>query len=630
MLGRGNRPGLVILYTLFIALLFCAFYPATAQARSLEMDKLAIDAELLPDGSMQVTEHITVTFHGSYNGYFVSFPQDNTPITDILVSEKGSPYQFNPGESYGPPGTYLVKQEGNKLTIDWSINASDEQRTFDVSYRVNNLIKMHTDVAEFYRKFVSSDNGQKIGQVIVRLQLPAGAENLQQGTDIRIWGHGPLHGEVQFTGPREVTWQIEDMPSNKFLEGRMVLPLQLFPAAPTELSTGQAGLPIIMDEEGRWAEGANRRRQEARMQVGIAILIPILTLIALFFMWRKYGKEYQAEFQGDYYRELPADYSPAELSVLWNWGQVKTHDITATLLDLARRQYITIEQELFEKKRLLGTKEVTTYLISLRKEKYDAEREKLRPHEIDLINLIFSKISKGKPYLYLYDIEEYSKENSRGFYNFWLGWKNDLAAIGETNEWFLGTPSRIRWIAAGVALVFFLTGLILIRAEVVLPGVSIFLCSFFIAFVPAKFKRRSQPAHEDLRKWEAFKRFLLHFSNMERHEIPSLVIWEHYLVYAVTLGVAKEVMKQLEIVFPNLQEDDYRFGQYWWHSQTGFAMAGLSDNFDKISESIQHSIQVAEKTVKAAESKSSSGSGGGGGFSGGGGGGSGGGSYGGR
>ena len=166
-------------------------------------------------------------------------------------------------------------------------------------------------------------------------------------------------------------------------------------------------------------------------------------------------------------------------------------------------------------------------------------------------------------------------------------------------------PSRIRWIAVRVALVFFLTGLILIRAEVVLPGVSIFLCSFFIAIVPAKFKRRSQPAHEDLRKWEAFKLFLLHFSNMERHEIPSLVIWEHYLVYAVTLGVAKEVMKQLEIVFPNLQEDDYRFGQYWY-SQNRF-WAGLSDNFDKdFRESIQHSIQVAEKTVKAAESKSSS------------------------
>ena len=629
-MGRGKRLGAVLLYTLFITIIFYAFQPEAAQARSLAMDQLEIDAELLPDGSMQVTEHITVTFQGSYKGFFVSIPQDNTPITDIMVSEQGSPYQFNPGQSYGPPGTYLVKQEGNNLTIDWSVDASNEQRSFDVSYRVNNLIKMHTDVAEFYRKFVSSDNAQKIGQVTVRLKLPPGAENLQPGTDIRIWGHGPLHGEVQFTGPREVTWQIEDMPANEFLEGRMVLPLHLFPAAPAELSTGQVAMPMIMDEEGRWAEDANRQRQEARMQLAIAIFIPILTCIALLLLWRKYGREYRAEFQGDYYRELPADYSPAELSVLWNWGEVKTHDITATLLDLARRQYITIDQEVFNKKQLLGSKEITTYFISLRKEKYEAEREQLRPHERDLLHYIFTRISDKKPCLYLYDIEKYSREHSQAFYSFWSQWKEGLSEIGESKEWVQGVPSRTRWISAGVALLFFITGLVLIRAGITLPGVSLFACSFFIAIVPGKFKRRSQPAQEDFRKWQAFKRFLLHFSNMERHEIPSLIIWEHYLVYAVTLGVAKEVMKQLEVVFPNLQEDDYHFGQYWYYSQSGFAMAGLSDNFDKISESIKQSVQVAEKTVRAAESKSSSGSGGGGGFSGGGGGGSGGSSYGGR
>lgn len=627
---RSNNRRLVFLLTILFTLLLVWFNTGIAQARSLEMDALAMDAELMPDGSMLVTEHITVTFHGSYKGYFVSIPQDTTPISNILVSENGNAYQFNPGQSYGPPGTYLVKQEGNKLTIDWSIDATNEQRTFEVSYRVNNLIKMHTDVAEFYRKFISSDNQQQIGQVTVKVRLPAGAENMQPGTDIRIWGHGPLHGEVQFTGPREVTWQIEKMPANQFLEGRMVMPRQLFPAAPRELYTGQAGMSGIMDEEGRWAEGANRRRQAAQMQVTIAILIPIITLLALFLLWRKYGKEYRPEFQGDYYRELPAGYSPAELSILWNWGEVKTQDITATLLDLARRKYLVIEPQLFEKKRLLGTKELTTYLITLQKEKYQAECEQLLPHERNLIDYIFTIISNKQPSLYLYDIEEYSKKHSQSFYSFWLKWKNSLSETGDENNWFLGTETRVRWITAGVALACFITGLFLIRAEVVLPGASLFLCSFFIGIVPQKFKRRSREAQEDLRKWQAFKRFLLHFSNMDRHEIPSLVIWEHYLVYAVTLGVAREVIKQLEVVFPNLQEDNYRFGQHWYNSPDALALAGFSDNFSKISESIEHSIQVAEKTVKAAESKASSGSGGGGGFSGGGGGGSGGGSYGGR
>ena len=162
----------------------------------------------------------------------------------------------------------------------------------------------------------------------------------------------------------------------------MVLPLQLFPAAPAELSTGQAGLPIIMDEEGRWAEGANRRRQEARMQVGIAILIPLLTLFALFLMWRKYGKEYQAEFQGDYYRELPADYSPAELSVLWNWGQVKTHDITATLLIWPDDNILLLSRN-YMRKTLIGNQRLPPIY---QPEKKNTMPSISIPHEIDLIN----------------------------------------------------------------------------------------------------------------------------------------------------------------------------------------------------------------------------------------------------
>ena len=128
-------------------------------------------------------------------------------------------------------------------------------------------------------------------------------------------------------------------------------------------------------------------------------------------------------------------------------------------------------------------------------------------------------------------------------------------------------------------------------------------------------------------RWAAFKRFLEHFSEMQRHEIPSLIIWEYYLVYAVTLGVAKEVIKQLEVVFPNMQEGDYRFGQGWMMYGTYHTgMNALTNSFDGIGESFERALNSAEKAV----SKASSGSGGGGGFSGGGGGGGGGGSYGGR
>jgi uncharacterized membrane protein len=49
---------------------------------------------------------------------------------------------------------------------------------------------------------------------------------------------------------------------------------------------------------------------------------------------------------------------------------------------------------------------------------------------------------------------------------------------------------------------------------------------------------------------------------MERSTIPSLAVWEHYLVYAVTLGVAREVLRQLQVVYPNLRDGSHRFGAH--------------------------------------------------------------------
>ena len=186
----------------------------------------------------------------------------------MVVSENGQAYEFNPGTDYGPPGTYLVKEEGDDLLIDWSIDAEDETRTFEVSYRVLNVVKIHQDVAEFYRKFVGEENQQKIDALKAVVKLPPGAEKYSQGEDIRVWGHGPLSGNVEFTGPGEVSWNVNDLSPGTFVEGRVVMPVELFPEAPVSVHTNNPALASILEEEEGWAEAANRRRLLARFEVG--------------------------------------------------------------------------------------------------------------------------------------------------------------------------------------------------------------------------------------------------------------------------------------------------------------------------------------------------------------------------
>jgi uncharacterized membrane protein len=119
---------------------------------------------------------------------------------------------------------------------------------------------------------------------------------------------------------------------------------------------------------------------------------------------------------------------------------------------------------------------------------------------------------------------------------------------------------------------------------------------------------------------------------MERSTVPSLVIWEHYLVYAVALGVARQVIDQLAIVFPNLEKEP-TFNQTSWSSINATQSLAAIQSINTLTRSLNSTINTAARTstaaITAASSSSSSsssggfssGSGGGGGFSSGGGGG---------
>jgi len=410
----------------------------------------------------------------------------------------------------------------------------------------------------------------------------------------------------------------------------VVMPTALFPNAPKTVQTGKTGLAPILAEEEDWAQAANRERLKSRGELAGGAGILAAALAGLFMLWSRFGRKYRATFTGDYYRDLPADYSPAELSVLWNYRKMQARDLTATIMDLARRRFLRLDEEMVEVKRLLGSKEVSTYRLTLLEPPAATSLRRpedavLRPHEQQVLDFLREDAGGDKGYLYLTDIEQYAKKNGPSFYSFWQEWTSTVRARGEELQFF-DDKGRMPLLSVLGGLGLFVLGSMLAAKGSIL-GWSMIVAGTLFLFIPHLFKRRSRSGQEDYVRWRAFQRFLEHFSEMERHEIPSLIIWEHYLVYAVTLGVAKEVIKQLQVVFPNLQEGDHRFGYGWMNYGTTYTgMNALDNSFNSIDSAIDRALTSAQKAV----SKSSSGSGGGGGFSGGGGGGGGGSSYGGR
>ena len=525
-----------------MVLLMLVFSVTTVSARSVAVESVVIEADVKADGSMDVTESYQVYFEGQWNGMFRwIYPGEGMHISDIRVEEDSRPFQRNPDTDYGPPGTFFIREEGDRIFVDWSLDAFNTARTYTFQYRVNNAVLIHHDVAELYYQFIGAEWDIPFEQVQVTLTLPEGADT----NEIRAWGHGPLSGEVTIPGGSEVQWRVAPHPANTMLEGRVVMPLSLVPLGRNE--TQREALPGILEEEEDLARRANLTRWLARGEIFLAPLIVMGSAVIFFLRRRRFSKAYSPEFQGDYYRELPAEYTPAVLGQLWNKEQDRPEIVLATLLDLARRQYLVIREFEPEKKGFFRRGRDQDYaLISQGK-----TLEGLKDYERKLLEMLFRDVGKTSETIRgaqvsLGALEAHTRKKSSGR-QFAAGYREFCTMVGldASPYQFFEQPDLAFTLTQGVVSVGFI-GLGILSLAVmgrVILGAGLIIGGILGIVMMAGLQRYSRQGQEDYLKWKAFRKFLTDFSAMDQHEIPSLAIWEHYLVYAVPLGVAREVIR---------------------------------------------------------------------------------------
>lgn len=591
---------------ILLVLVLLSGYTAAEADRSYIINGFHAEAQLNTDGSMDVSETLTYDFSGEFNGIYrtlVTTGSDGVDNIEVMTVDGNKM----------PANTYEVEKQKDKLQLKIYSKARNEMKTFIIKYRVLNVAVKYNDIAELYWKFMGSDTDVVIKDFKVNIGLPEGTSR----EDIKAYAHGPLSGNVEIVDEKNITLSVKDLKPNTFVEARILFPTSFIKNSFNALDKN--ALNDIMDEERRWAEEANAKRLRARIFISISFLYAFLQILLIFYIYYKYDKEYKTTFKGAYYRELPGDYSPAVMSVLWNFGRIKPRDVTATLMDLVRRKYITLSVQAAEKKGILSKKEDIDYVFTLNE---NADASKLSKHEIFFIEWIFGNIGINKR-VSLDDIEDYtkSKTGAQNFKSDYDAWYENVKQEAETLGFF--DKSSNHGIILGVIaslLGFFLAVYTMIAHGNILGFIVTIFTSLILMIYSITVKRRSKYGVLQFQMWKAFRKFLLHFSRLDKAELPSVVLWEHYLVYAITLGVAKEVIKQLKMIF---REDDFKNGglTYMYYGYYGHRL----NHFDALNNITSTVTKATESTYKQAVSQLSSSSGGGGGFSGGGGGGGGGG-----
>jgi uncharacterized membrane protein len=591
-------------------------------------EEIVIDAKVLPDGSMKVNEKWVVNFNGAFTRLYMNIPIDGfTELKNIQVSEAGTPYTLTERATHRPANHYAYWIDNNRYNIEWYYSARNETRTFNLSYQVMDCVRLHDDVAELYWKFIGDENPVRTKSVTINLSLPPGSDV----KDIRAWGHGPLQGDVKIVSSERILFTVKNLPPETFVEGRVVFPLELIPDG--RVKTGNPALAAILAEEKIWAEQANKERLMSLLEIFGGFLIGVIGLAIILGIYVTWGKRLKPELAVDYYRELPGDYSPAEAEALYNFNKYKTTAIVATLMDLARRDYLRLEPTIQEQKGLGKFFGKTQEDINIRLLK--SIDSGILPHEKVLIEFLFNQVGSGSSFVSLNALTAYARKRPQANRGFWTMWKSKIDEQTLKLGFFDRSSGKAQVAMVLFAVVFFIGAFIMINLNLYYPAIGMLVCVAGAIIAGMKMKRRSQHGESQLALWKGFRRFLKDFSNLDRATLPHLILWEHYLVYAVILGVAKEVIAQLPIVYPELNDPRTRFGYNWYYTGVGgfmgaqqgqFMQSSLS-NMATMAASMEKTWNTAFSTVNSALNSSgrSSSSGGGGGFSGGGGGGGGGG-----
>ena len=72
--------------------------------------------------------------------------------------------------------------------------------------------------------------------------------------------------------------------------------------------------------------------------------------------------------------------------------------------------------------------------------------------------------------------------------------------------------------------------------------ISIVFLATYIFFKTPKHTKLKQEDY--MYKWTSFKRYLEDYSMLSEQEVNAILIWERYLIYAISLGVNKKIIKK--------------------------------------------------------------------------------------
>lgn len=568
-----------------------------AQARSWRIEDFHSDLRVFSSGAVEVTERLRVRFDGSFNGVYRTIPIEYRGTSGFNVTLRLDVTGVEDGS--GTPLRYELSRQGHYRKIKvWVPNARDAVRSVVIRYRAENAL-LHFDEDdlewdELYWNVTGDEWPVPIDASSARVQLPSRVTGIRARAFTGRYGSGESSAEIAIREAQNAV----DIRAQRGLgihEGLTVV-------VAWDARAGGADGDYVVHRPGP------AERAFEFLRSNWPLLIPLLVFFLMHRIWSKVGRDPDRRPVAAKY-EPPAGMTPFEAGVLVD-NRPDMRDVTSTLVDLAVRGWLEIEQ--VEEDKLFGLVKDTDYVFELRRQ-FSGARE-LKPHERKLLEAMFDGGS---------DTRVRSSELENSFYKDLPGIKSALFELLVSEGYYRSRPDRVQgaWIGGGLvgAGVLAVLGVVLANnwgmSQLTVIVAAVLCAAIVIGFgivMPARTIKGARAQEEVL----GFEEFLERVeSDRFRRMITGPEMFEKFLAYAMALGVEK----QWAAAFADILREPPN----WYHGP-GHATF-RPDMF--VSDLSGMSNATASAMTTAPRSTGGSGMSGGGGFSGGGFGGGGGGAF---
>ncbi|MEX0788113.1 MAG: DUF2207 domain-containing protein, partial [Anaerolineales bacterium] len=304
---------------------------AAAQNKTLIWERYDVTLTIQPNGDLAVEEQQRIRFtSGTFTQGYAIIPTNKTEGIDTVSVTDGDGARYQSVGYSSDPYTFSANSTGDGLEIVWSFPpVSGEARTYILSYVVHGALRVSPQGDTLQWIAIDNERDFPIEEASATVHLPRGASFLEiDSAGISTeWNQNSAGTAVVFRATEPMSSYDTLEVGIKFTHG------------------------VIPDRAPAWQAAQDLQdtydltvRPLATLGFGaVAVLIGLGGPLLVYLLWYLRGRDPKIDAVPEYLTEPPGTVPPGVLGTLVD-ERADLPDVTATIVDLARRGHLAMEE----------------------------------------------------------------------------------------------------------------------------------------------------------------------------------------------------------------------------------------------------------------------------------------------